>query len=268
MMKNLTELVLDFNGIPWRRSALSSYEQHNATEITLNLGHHLPNLHRFKFIGTMPPPPSSIASLPSLASLSSLAHPSPSPTHSSSSSTMTSLAQFYLPTYSLPLSFLSNLPGNVAHVTLDVGYVPEFMWEEVSVRTRRLGRLRSLSVLVACEGGSLNGGRDGLLGVLERNGKGEVGGLERERVRWGTKELRERGVLYLGVSPSALVSSPSLLWHPQSPSPNPSENGGCEGEAEGEKTEMVDGAPSCRQFGCVVGGAGVERRRYLPLFLL
>lgn len=27
MMKNLTELVLDFNGIPWRRSALSILEQ-------------------------------------------------------------------------------------------------------------------------------------------------------------------------------------------------------------------------------------------------
>ena len=41
-----------------------------------------------------------------------------------------------------------------------------------------------------------------------------------------------------------------------------------ESEGDGGKAEMVDGAPSCRQFGCVVGELGVARRRHLPLFLL
>ncbi|KAI0788974.1 hypothetical protein BC629DRAFT_1593465 [Irpex lacteus] len=246
-MKNLTELTLDFNGIPWRRSALSALEQRNAANLTKDLALHLPNLHRFKFIGNMPPTPDSLSTLPSLSSLHSLAFSSSSSSSSphSSPSHLTSLAAFYLPTYTLPLSFISSMPPTLAHLTLDVGFVPEFMWEEVTVRTRRLGRLKSLCVLLekeqyaAEEFVSDQGGMGGTRATTEKG----------RRVRWLTRELKERGVLYVGVSASGEVGVESV-------------------GAGGGESEMIDGAPSCRQFGCVVGEVGVSRRRHLPLFLL
>ena len=94
-----------------------------------------------------------------------------------------------------------------------------------------------------------------------------VGGLERERVNWLSRDLRSRGILYIGTSSTPTPPTPS----PRTPNVDGKGNGGKgEGESEGDggKAEMVDGAPSCRQFGCVVGELGVARRRHLPLFLL